>query len=192
MRARENPFAVHRILSVRYRVNGTSWEDLLSRLATRRYRGAIVGPEGSGKTTLLEDLAPRLALLGFRVRWAERGFRRTPLTPQDAVLFDSADRLSPLGWLRFRLGVRNAGGLIVTSHRDGLLPTLVRCETSPSLLAGIVRTLAGEEAVAGLPPAEVLFARHGGNLRTALRELYDVFSSDSIVSAKTSTSAGIV
>ncbi len=68
--------------------------------------------------------------------------------------------------MRFR--TRRAGGLVITSHRPGLLPTLYECETSPELLAGIVEELAGEE----LDSEEVL-ARHRGNIRDALRELYD-------------------
>ena len=68
--------------------------------------------------------------------------------------------------MRFR--TRRAGGLVITSHRPGLLPTLFECETSPELLAGIVGELAGSEVEAG-----ELWARHRGNVRDALRELYD-------------------
>lgn len=192
MLARENPFAVHRVLTVRYRLNGLTWEELLARLEALRYRAAIVGEEGRGKTTLLEDLEPRLAAVGFRILRAEPGSEFRRVGPRDCVLFDGADLLSPVAWLRLRRMSRRAGGLLVTAHREGLLPTLVRCETTPELLAGIAHSLAGDEAAARIPPAEKLFARHGGNLRTALRELYDVFSSDSIVSEKRSTSPGIV
>lgn len=193
MLARENPFAVHRVLKVRYRLTGLTWEELMMRLEALRYRAAIVGEEGRGKTTLLEDLEPRLAAIGFRVLRAKLGAELPRVGPRDCVLFDGADLLSPVGWLRLRRTSRRAGGLLVTAHREGLLPTLVRCETTPALLAGIACHLAGEGAgVARIPPAEKLFARHGGNVRTALRELYDVFSSDSIVSEKRSTSSGIV
>ena len=68
MRARDNPFRTERILEIRYRPQGCSWDDLLRRLAGMDYRAAIVGPEGSGKTTLLEDLEPRLRALGLGVR----------------------------------------------------------------------------------------------------------------------------
>src|SRR6185436_15582003 len=68
MRAADNPFAVRRVLAIRYRLSGETWEGLLERLAALRYRAAIVGPHGRGKTTLLEDLAPRLEALGFRTR----------------------------------------------------------------------------------------------------------------------------
>jgi hypothetical protein len=200
MRARHNPFAVDRVLAVRYRLIGTTWEDLLRRLAALGGRGALVGPEGSGKTTLLEDLAPRLAGQGFRVHFVsfkegephgggtparllpEDGERRGPgalprrLDAGDFVLVDGADALSRLAWLGLRRRARRAGGLVVTAHRRGLLPTLHECSTDPELLAGIVRGLLGEEEARAAPCPSELFARHGGNLRTALRELYDVWA----------------
>lgn len=188
MRARDNPFAVDRILAVRYRLSGTTWEELLARLAELGDRGALVGPEGSGKTTLIEDLAPRLAGQGFRVHFVSmrEGERRLPAEPGralprhlgagDFALIDGADALSRLAWLGLRRRVRRAGGLVVTAHRPGLLPTLHECATDPELLAGIVRRLLGEEEARAAPCPRELFARHGGNLRTALRELYDVWA----------------
>src|SRR3972149_3545862 len=69
MKARENPFAVDRVLKVRYRFQVNGWAEFLDRLAASRCRGAIVGPEGSGKTTLLEDLRPRLTQRGYQTVW---------------------------------------------------------------------------------------------------------------------------
>lgn len=180
MRARDNPFASDRVLAVRYRLPGDwTWEGLLDRLAALGWRAAIVGPHGRGKTTLLEDLAPRLEARGFRVRmltlWdehprlgAEDRAHLRDLGPRDFLLLDGAEQLGPLSWLLLKRRCRGAGGLLVTSHRPGLLPTLLECDTSPELLAGIVRELGAE-----VPDPEALFARHGGNLRNALRELYD-------------------
>jgi hypothetical protein len=190
LRARDNPFSTDRVLAVRYRLPEAGWDELLARLAGLRYRAALVGPQGAGKTTLLEDLAPRLAARGFRahlVRLRE-GERRLPageralpgrLGPRDLVLLDGADALVRPAWLALRLRTRAAGGLVVTSHRPGLLPTLHECATSPGLLAGIVRDLL--DAGAGAAPCrrealDGLFSRHGGNLRDALRELYDVWA----------------
>jgi hypothetical protein len=67
-----------------------------------------------------------------------------------------------------RLRTRRAGGLVITSHRPGLLPTLFECTTSPELLAEIVGELSGADLEAG-----ELYERHRGNVRDALRELYD-------------------
>jgi len=181
LRARDNPFAVQRVLEVRYRLPaGLTWEALLDRLAALRWRAAIVGPHGRGKTTLLEDLAPRLNALGFRVRTVtlkeshprlDRQDKRLlrGLGPGDVLLFNGAEQLGRLEWLLLKHRTRRAGGLVVTSHRPGLLPTLLECETTPELLVEILREL-GE---GGEPEVEDLYARHCGNLREALRELYD-------------------
>jgi len=61
-----------------------------------------------------------------------------------------------------------------TAHRPGLLPPLLDCATTRELLEGIVRDLVGPQEEA-LPLGE-LFARHGGNVRESLRELYDVWA----------------
>jgi hypothetical protein len=195
MRARDNPFAVQRVLAVRYRLGGLTWEALLERLAALGLRAAIVGPEGSGKTTLLEDLGARLVAgfcgvsgNGFQLRCAtlSRGARRLPpaeerdllagLSRRDILLVDGADELGRLAWRRLCRGSRAAGGLLVTSHRPGLLPTLFECATTPALLEGIVRDLLGPEASLAPVSAAQLFARHRGNLRDALRALYDLYA----------------
>ena len=183
MLPRENPFAVQRVLAVRYRLSGTSWDELLERLAALRFRAALVGPHGHGKTTLLEDLGARLAGRGFRVRAVtlHEGDRRLAaaqrrelfkeLTASDLLLLDGAEQLGRLAWLEVRTRARGAGGLVVTSHRPGLLPTLHECRTTPELLKGIVGELLREEIA-----VEELFARHEGNVRGALRELYDRYA----------------
>jgi hypothetical protein len=151
VKARDKPFATERVLRLRYRVE--SWPALLDRLAALNYRAAIVGPEGSGKTTLLEDSAPRLEERGFAVlrlfvnrdnrtcRPAVFGALRTNVTSSTIVLLDGAEQLSVLQWLRVRLITRRAAGLVITSHRPGLLPTLMECRTSPELLGGLMHEL---------------------------------------------------
>ena len=177
MRARDNPFASDRVEGLRYRLpEGLTWDELLGRLAALRHRAALVGPHGRGKTTLLEEIARRLTARGFRVRTVtlrqeERRMdwsRLRGLGAADVLLLDGAELLGRLSWLRLRLRCRRAGGLIVTSHRPGLLPTLLECTTTPELLAELVRELTGEELEVG-----ELFVRHGGNVRLAFWEMYD-------------------
>ena len=157
LRACDNPFAVHRVLAERYRLDETEWARLLARLERLGNRGAIVGPHGSGKTTLLEDLAERLARRGER----------------DIIMVDGADQLSRFEWIQLRLRARAARGLIITSHRDGMLPLLHRCETSPELLSDLVRSLG--QPISAARAAE-LHASHRGNVRDAIWELYDFAS----------------
>jgi len=183
MRAADNPFTVQKLWKIRYRLSGATWEELLDRLARLRHRAAIVGPHGHGKTTLLKNLAPRLEERGFRIRsvMLHEGERRLSrlqreallrdLAPRDLLCVDGAEQLGRWAWQELRLRSHAAGGLLITSHRPGLLPALVTCETTPELLAGIVRDLAGNRGEG--PAAGDLWARHGGNVREALWEMYD-------------------
>jgi len=184
VKARENPFRSERVIeTIRYTCPDADLETLIARLAALRYRAAIVGPHGAGKTTLLEDLERALQDRGFRVTslrlttddrrlpdsWPSRA---TGLGPIDIVCLDGAEQLSMIRWLWFRWRARRAAGLIVTSHARGRLPLLIECTTSADLLERIVRRLSPGTAE-GAPSSADLYRRHHGNLRDALRELYD-------------------
>jgi GTPase SAR1 family protein len=185
MWARDNPFATAHLHRIRYRFDGLTWDQFLERLAQARYRGAIVGPEGAGKSTLLEDLQPKLTERGFAplpLRLTEEAPRfpramlrklEATLTRRHIVLLDGAEQMSSWAWWGFRKCVRRAGGLVITAHRSGLLPTVLACGTTPKLLAEVAGKLLGDDDA--LPRAEIerLYLRHSGNIREALRELYD-------------------
>ena len=165
---------------------------LLERLAALGGRAAIRGPHGSGKTTLLEHLAEGLQHRGAAV---ERVRLRAWRDGAAAAVADVAaairailrcraggtvciDSWEQLGWTG-RLAVRCAAawrrsGLLVTSHRVTELPTLIDCHTSRVLLERLVERLPG---AGGMSPSEIddAFARHGGNLRDSLADLYDRF-----------------
>jgi hypothetical protein len=196
MKARDNPFRVERVLtSIRYEIAGGGAASLLPRLEALHYRAAIAGPHGSGKTTLLEDLEDVLAARGFRITHVrlDTDGPRLPrewrsivrdLDASDIVCLDGAEQLGALAWRRFLWSTRRAGGLLITTHKPGRLPALIECTTSVSLLHGIMQRLApmDSDAAAGLasaPPTEELFTRHHGNIRDALRELYDVYAAAS-------------
>ena len=155
--------------------NGPDIEDRLQQLG---FRGALIGPEGSGKTTLLEELHAKSGELGLRGRLVRAGrgrLRDIPparLTRRDFLFVDSVERLSWFEWRRLKWASRGAGGLVMTSHRAGLLPTLWECRTTPELLGEILRELLASEFV---DPENLskLFNLHSGNIRAALRQLYD-------------------
>jgi hypothetical protein len=186
MRARDNPFAADQIERIRYRFAGTSLDELLTRLEEMNYRAAITGPEGSGKTTLLEDLRQALEGRGLRTKLlfvndasplSEAQCRRflSELTPQELVLLDGADAIHRSSRSLFRRHtIAHASGLIITSHRPGLLPTLIECSTTSHLLTEIVADLTAQSHA--IPPAilDDLYIRHSGNLRACLRDLYDL------------------
>jgi hypothetical protein len=184
LKAKLNPFASDRVLSrVRYLPQAVSWDELIARLERLRFRASIVGPEGSGKTTLLEDLSVRYAGT-YHVRWisvspdsSQIPFRSlSGFSKEDLVFVDGADHMPRLRWKYLAWSSANAGGLIVTSHRYGLLPALIECSTNPQLLNSINSYLLGKDAAGIQHLAERLFFKHEGNLRNALRELYDIWA----------------
>ena len=165
-----------------------TWEQLLDSLAQLHYRAAIIGPKGSGKTTLLEALATRLESRGLvpvplrldaehrrlaaddvRALWGRLGAR-------DVMLLDGAEQMSWFAWWRFERCSHAGGGLVITSHRAGRLPTLFECQTTPALLDRMLDDLLAQEAVAWRDLAHQLYERHQGNLRAVLRSLYDEFA----------------
>ena len=187
MRARDNPFRTERTDSLRYRAAGFGWADLLARLERQGGRGAIRGPEGSGKTTLLGEIGGRLADRGLEVRRLrpsldDRRLARSQVRelargagPATALLLDGADRVGLFEWRRLVKAARPAGIVVVTTHREGRLPTLHRCATSAALLRELAVELAPAAELAAVSFDE-LYSRQRGNVRTALRALYDRFA----------------
>jgi len=185
MKARDNPFAVDRLDQLGFRLLDDSWDALLQRLAGLDFRASVVGPHGSGKTKLLGELARRLQASGHRVKRLrlneqQPAFSRTflqdfwrNLAAADIVTLDGAEQLSRIAWWRFRRRSRAARGLIVTSHRPGLLPTLIECRTKRELLMDLLEQLLGGQDQTVCIEAERLYERHDGNIREVWRALYD-------------------
>ena len=187
MLARQNPFRTERVLAVRYRTpdagTDAAPDATLAAIAARLFhmggRGALVGPQGSGKTTLLEDLEAPLQARGLechflRLNWECRNppadFWQQELGSGQALLIDGAEVLRRWQWARVRRHAAAIGALVVTSHRPGLLPTLLQTGTSPRLLGDILLEL-GHPL---LPDrTERLWRQHKGDLRLVLRQLYD-------------------
>ena len=180
-RPADNPFASHRLEALRFRAPGFSLDDVLERLRSGAGRGSIVGPKGSGKTTLLLELAEALRGRGLRVvvlrPTAGESLAPIPAAPGDALLVDGAGRLGPAAWLRLFLRSRRAAALVVTAHRPTLLPTLVRCAPTPSLAEELAAELSDDPAFR--PLARAAFLNRGGNVREALRDLYDAAALES-------------
>src|SRR5262245_40682088 len=190
MRARDNPFATARVERVAFRLSESGWDELIDRFAKLNFRASLVGPKGSGKTTLLEEFDLRLQARGFqtvplRLREEKRRFSvvelkemAAQLTRSHMVLLDGAEQMPRLQWMRFKHLTRRAAGLLVTTHRPALLPTLWECRTTPGLLSDIVDDLLGGNSPVGGCDLDALFHRHQGNLREALRDLYDTYSAN--------------
>jgi Fe-S cluster assembly ATPase SufC len=174
VRARDNPFRTDRVLAVRYRLAGDSWEALLARFDALGRRAALVGPQGSGKTTLLEDLAPRFRARGYSVRELRLDTEMPRFEP--VFLEEFIASLTPRDIVLFERRTRAAAGLLITLHRPGRLPTLLETRTSPELLAGLIEQILGSASSDVRDSVPELYRRHEGNLREALRELYDRYA----------------
>lgn len=161
--------------------------DMATTLAAVRRRAAtaIVGPHGTGKSTLLAAIAAELATAGESAGLLQLRRHRDGLALLAAVLraprgsslcVDGWERLGPIGAAAVRL-VAGARGcrLVVTSHRPAGMPTLVRTGGGLPVLTAIIARLPDHGGL--ITPADLAesFARHGGNLRDSLDDLYDRF-----------------
>src|SRR5688500_14871545 len=161
----------------------------MERLEALNRRGAIVGPHGSGKTTMLEDLAERLEAAGLETIFVRLdlvtpslslrrlGELSRRMTRSAVLLIDGADLLPRWQWLYLKWSTaRRGGGLVVTSHRPALLPVLHHSTTSPALLREVVAEVITPEPIPPTVDIDRLYSAHQGNLREALRGLYDQYA----------------
>ncbi len=188
MNARNNPFTSRHVESLAFQCPDMSLAAIMSRLKKLNYRAAIVGPEGSGKTTLLETIGDRMRQDGFKrvyIRFDEENKRLKKdffdpipkkLIKGHAFLVDGTEQLSWMAWKRFCLYTKNAKAVIITSHVKKKMPTLLNTTTSPELLYDLVLKLVGEEEMVSKQEISRLFDSHQGNIRLALRTLYDIWT----------------
>ncbi|MHC4636845.1 MAG: GTP-binding protein [Planctomycetota bacterium] len=190
MKARENPFSVRNVERIRYRPLNTSMNELLGRVEQIKYCGCISGPHGSGKTTLLEDVQSHLTKKGGKtlsvfindshpLTRPRRIDLITNLTGREIVFIDGADLIDPFTWffLKNRI-IKKCTGLIVTSHRSGLLPSLIECRTSCELLGEIVARLLPQNEMIRSDLLKQIYHQHSGNIRNCLRQLYDIYANN--------------
>lgn len=189
MKARENPFRTERLERLAFRVprsEGPSWAGL----EALNYHAAIIGPHGTGKTTLLREVSCVLRAGGMEtVHWFLSEDRPNPsvlrmcrearaLGPQQVLLFDGAGHLNRMAWAVIRQSARSAGGLIITDHAPGRLPTWVETVSDAALLRELTAELLEGQAELDPQELEALRLQFGGNLREVFLELFDLSARD--------------
>jgi hypothetical protein len=167
---------------------GKSLEQLVDALAANAWRGQITGGHGTGKSTLLAALTPAMEGRGRRVKSITLGAGQGHL-PRRFLRFlrrnagigvaavDGVEQLHI--WNRLllkRFCQKHAVGLIVASHRSAHLPSLYATAVDEARAWSVVQRLQD-----GFPPHIQIgdlverLARHLGNLRETLFELYDLY-----------------
>ncbi len=191
--AGENPFCSRRIRpgAVPFCFpSGVDVDNLLDRLRRNQWRGEIVGQHGSGKSTLLASILKAVEQAGrqavcFELHDGQRSLPRdwqsktmtAALSGKAMVVVDGYEQLSV--WNRFRLKRycrRRHLGLLVTSHADTGLPEIFRTSVSLEMTRQIVEQVMQNQQIT-IPSNFIAdsLARHGGNIRELLFDLYDYF-----------------
>ena len=186
--AKNNPFGVQRIQAIGYIPQELSWQQVKARLKQLDYTASIVGPHGSGKTTLLRHLEKQLSQSGIQTKklfinldtqlpWQAIKNGVYSMPPKSVLFFDGANHLPFLRFrqLRFITHKRHVG-LVITSHHEGLLPTLVYCRPHLELLTELTKRLLPEHQTIGQSHLAALFESHHGNIRECLWQLYDEYA----------------
>ena len=160
-------------------------EPLVDRLLAGPAAMSITAPHGHGKTSLLVALFQELRRRGtptilVRVRSLRDAWTATVAAaraaPGTVLGIDGCDRL-PRSANRVVAAVarRRRLRLVITTHREGGLPVLLRCETSPALLAALVTRLPDHGGRITTGDIDDAFRRHSGDVREAFYDLYDRF-----------------
>ena len=138
-----------------------------------------------GKSTLLADLAGQLRLRGRTVlaTTLRKGCRRLPAGflaaassgPRTQLVIDGFEQLG--WWHRWQVEAcswwRNSG-LLVTTHRHCQLPVLAELAPDLRTVQNLVYDLLqGDRTVVTDNDVAASFARHNGNVREILFDLYD-------------------
>lgn len=150
---------------------------------------AIVGPHGSGKSTLLAHCFASLRRRGIDARLLRvRSWRDVPrlagmlvdARPGLVLCIDSWECLGSVpGRMLRALAAFRRCQLLVTSHRAAGFPVFVECHPTPAVLESLLRHLPGYAGWYGemirADDVRDAFARHRGDIREALFDLYDRF-----------------
>ena len=168
--------------------DGSSIDSTVARFNQLGHHAQIIGPHGTGKSTLLYQLVEQFNATGnvilaklnsskTRLPFSLPGLLRIP--GKTLVVIDGFEQLPT--WKRFtikKIAHARKLGLLVTTHEDQKMATLVRTASSPQTLKAIIRRLDRNQR---LGPTDRLTERElcqlldicDGNVREVLFRLYD-------------------
>jgi hypothetical protein len=167
---------------------GKSLQQLVDVLEANAWQGEITGKHGTGKSTLLAALIPAIEDRGRSIksitltagqRHLPRGFLASLRRPVGlgVAAVDGVEQLHPWNRLLLKRFCRtHEVGLVVASHRRADLPSLYETAVDEARAWSVVQRLQN-----GFPPRIEIedllqrLARHEGNLREALFDLYDLY-----------------
>jgi hypothetical protein len=189
-----NPFATRftRPGQLAWRSETHSPAIVLDRLEQLGGQGIICGPHGSGKSTLLRHLMveadsrgwpTRMLRLRSWVDWPQAMAAVLTRRAGDELLcIDSWEVLAGPRGLLARLACQQPGRLIVTTHQAygcGEWPVLWESRPEKQQFYELVAILLGQSKSLSIEFDHTLlatvFTRHGGNIREAFFELYDLY-----------------
>jgi energy-coupling factor transporter ATP-binding protein EcfA2 len=166
-----------------------SRKKLIAKLAAQQWRGAVLGPHGSGKSTLLAALKPALCGEGRTVhaialhdgqRQLPRSFLKAwESTPNSIAIIDGYEQLAcPARFSIWRRSRAAEFGLLITSHAQVRIPTLIQLAPTRELIEKLVTELCAKvSATITREDIAASHACHGSNVREILFDLYDLFES---------------
>jgi hypothetical protein len=178
-------------------------DQLTQRLAAQCWRGQIIGAHGAGKTTLLHTWLPTLTAAGRVISWwtLRDGQRTVPSEllaasrswdAQTLVVVDGYEQLGRLArWRLARRCRRVRAGLLVTTHRDAGLPTVLEVAGSlPTVQTLVEQLLRDEPGAIRRDDVAACYDRCRGNLREIFFALYDLYEARQRPSAPRRGGAG--
>ncbi len=195
-----NPFSADRIKPgvIPFRFpEDFSAERLWEKFLAHGRRGQIVGAHGSGKSTLLATLRRSEPWCDQRLEFLEvksAGYsflncmwRLATIGRERIVLIDGLPLFTRWQqWLLIRLAIWRGLGILVTTHQDVGLPSIIQIspawETVREIVRGLVLEANAVRRTAGLPPVEISlnevesrFWHWRDNVRELFFELYDLY-----------------